>query len=213
MPTIWRVFLATCLASQLVAFYFAQDAELKKFPELWLPARGCVRTISVLAGIIIASMPRNMRWKMDTMLMITMGSCVLVGYLLHRIGLSWPNVYFTLIYFLEHTGAMWIGIGSMHAVSSYLTATYSRLRDKIAESELRIGELEQARRETLEKDFLIAYQREYESPCSEGTSETDEPSHSELQSEGVISAIASHHTAKLAHIGVRCSSDYHLMAN
>jgi hypothetical protein len=208
MPTIWRVILATCLASQLVAFYFARDAELKKFPELWLPARGCVRSISVLAGIIVASMPRKMRWKLVTMSMVSLASCVLCGYLLFRIGVTWPNGYFTLIYFLEHIGAAWIGMGSMHAVSSYLTATYSQLRGRIAESELRIGELEQARRDALERDFLIAYQRdergfliayqrEHGAPRSEGSSEKDVRSDSEWQSESAISS-ASHHTVKLA---------------
>ena len=196
MPTIWRVILATALASQLAAFYFARDAEVKKFPELWLPYRGCVRIISFLAGIFIASMPRTMRWKLVTMSMVSLASCVLVGYLLFRIGVTWPNGYFTLTYFLEHTGATWIGMGSMHAFSSYLTATYSQLRGKIAESELRIGELEQARRDALERDFLIAYQREHEAPCSEGSSEKDVRSDSEWQSESAISR-ASHHTAKL----------------
>ena len=197
MPAIWRVILATCLASQLVAFYFAQDAELKKFPELWLPLRGGVRIISVLAGIIIASLPRPMRWKLATAWMVSLASCTLVGYLLLRIGVTWPNVHFALIYLLEHTGAMWIGIGSMHAVSSYFTATFSKLRARIAYSELRIGELEQARRDALERDFLIAHQREYEAPRSERSSvyEGDAHSDSTWQSDGVISN-STHYTAK-----------------
>ena len=199
MPTIWRVFVATSLASQFVAFYFARDEELKKFPELWLPGRGGVRIISVLAGIIIASMPRAMRWKLVTASMASLASCVLVGYLLLRIGVTGPNVLFTLIYFVEHNGAMWIGIGSMHAVSSYFSASFSQLRGKIAESELRIGELEQARRDALERDFLIAYQREYEAPCSEGSSERDVRSDSTRQSSEI--SHYTHHTTKQSACG------------
>ena len=193
MPTIWRFILATCLTSQLAAFYFAQDAELKQFPELWLPAREFVRTISVLAGIIIASMPCTMRWKLATMSMVTIASCVLVGYLVFRIGVTWPNVHFTLIYLLEHTGAMWIGIGCMHAVSSYFTATYSKLRARIAYSERRIGELEQARRDALERDFLIGRQREYEGSWSERSSVSEGDVHSDST---CLHSGFTHHTAK-----------------
>lgn len=197
MPPIWRAFLGTSIASQFAAFYCAQPEELKKFPELWLQGRMGARLISFLVGIIIVSMPRTMRWKLVTASMASLASCFLVGYMLLLIGVTWPNIHFTLIYFLEHTGAMWIGVGSMHTVGSYLTATFSKLRGKLAESELRIGELEQARRDALEMDFFRAYQLAYkhEAASDMGPSEGGVGSVAESQSESDLSS-ATHYTTK-----------------
>ena len=52
--------------------------------------------------------------------MASLASCFLVGYMLLLLGIDHDQYSLHVIYFLEHTGAMWIGVGSMHTVGGYL---------------------------------------------------------------------------------------------
>ena len=200
-PTVFKVAALTAVIINIFDFLLASPATLKEYPELLSKGGSGVRAACFVGGLVIAAMPSTtLRWRLTLTAQLSLVKLIPAAILAYRMrddGLIFAWYYADRMTFL-------LGFCLMYTVTNYT----SGLNKQLAESDRRVAELEEARRDSIAREFFARHSPRVAldavaipSRESDGYSESLED---EVPGAGFYSAAgtaanwspASHHTAK-----------------
>ena len=200
-PTVFKVAALTAVVINIFDFLLASPAALKEYPESLSKGGSGVRAACFVGGLVIAAMPSTtLRWRLTLVAQLSLVKLIPAAILAYRMrddGLIFAWYYADRMTFL-------VGFCGMHAITNYT----SGLSKQLAESDRRVAELEEARRDSIARDFFARHSPgvaldalAVPSRASDGYSDSLEE---EIPGAGFYSAAGtaanwsptSHHTAK-----------------
>ena len=201
-PTVFKVAALTAVVINIFDFLLASPAALKEYPEL-LPKGGSgVRAACFVGGLVIAAMPSTtLRWRLTLTAQLSLVKLIPAAILAYR--MRDDGLIFALFYYADRMTFL-LGFFGMLSITNYT----SGLSKQLAESDRRVAELEEARRDSIARDFFARHSPgvaldalAVPSRASDGYSDSLEE---EIPGAGFYSAAgtaanwspASHHTAK-----------------
>ena len=149
-PTVFKVAALTAVVINIFDFLLASPAALKEYPELLSKGGSGVRAACFVGGLVIAAMPSTtLRWRLTLTAQLSLVKLIPAAILAYRMrddGLIFAWYYADRMTFL-------IGFCFMHTITNYT----SGLSKQLAESDRRVAELEEARRDSIARDFFARH--------------------------------------------------------
>lgn len=149
-PTVFKVAALTAVVINIFDFLLASPAALKEYPESLSKGGSGVRAACFVGGLVIAAMPSTtLRWRLTLVAQLSLVKLIPAAILAYRMrddGLIFAWYYADRMTFL-------VGFCGMHAITNYT----SGLSKQLAESDRRVAELEEARRDSIAREFFARH--------------------------------------------------------
>ena len=150
-PTVFKVAALTAVVINIFDFLLASPAALKEYPELLSKGGSGVRAACFVGGMVIAAMPSTtLRWRLTLTAQLSLVKLIPAAILAYR--MRDDGLIFAVGYYADRMTFL-LGFGLMYTVTNYT----SGLNKQLAESDRRVAELEEARRDSIAREFFARH--------------------------------------------------------
>ena len=150
-PTVFKVAALTAVVINIFDFLLASPAALKEYPELLSKGGSGVRAACFVGGLVIAAMPSTtLRWRLTLTAQLSLVKLIPAAILAYR--MRDDGLIFAVFYYADRMTFL-LGFCGMLTITNYT----SGLSKQLAESDRRVAELEEARRDSIAREFFARH--------------------------------------------------------
>ena len=150
-PTVFKVAALTAVVINIFDFLLASPAALKEYPELLSKGGSGVRAACFVGGLVIAAMPSTtLRWRLTLTAQLSLVKLIPAAILAYR--MRDDGLVFAVFYYADRMTFL-LGFCGMLTITNYT----SGLSKQLAESDRRVAELEEARRDSIAREFFARH--------------------------------------------------------
>ena len=152
-PTAFKVAALAAAVINIFDSLLASPSALKEYPELMSKGGSGVRAACFVGGLVIAATPSTtLRWRLTLLAQLSLVKLIPAAILAYRMRDTSDALGFALFYYADRMTFL-VGFCCMHTITNYT----SGLSKQLAESDRRVAELEEARRDAIAREFFARH--------------------------------------------------------